>query len=231
MDFNLHIPANAILAVTLFALVSSHYRFASERYWHTVRLPLRIPVTVILLASLVYLGLQTWKNSAQSYWLRKGEASDASSEVRRGTLRRAHAVDIWNSQTTYLLGESLREEGFRGAEGYKDVTRQAMHWFEKTMKLNPYDPHGFTGYGMCLDWLGQPAEAAEYFRKAQAIDPNGYLTLARAGWHSFQIEDYTGAKKLLERSLGLMPSERFNPIPHSYLNIIAGKLKETAAAR
>jgi O-antigen ligase len=231
VDFNLHIPANAILAVTLFALVSSHYRFASERYWHTVRLPLRIPVSIALLAALAYLGPQTWKSSAQSYWLRKSDADVASFDSRIAALTNAHRVDHQNFETTYLIAESLREDGFRGAEGYKEVTRQAMQWFEKTMQLNPYDPHGFTGYGMCLDWLGRPAEAADYFKRAQAIDPNGYLTLARSGWHSFQIEDYAAAKKLLERSLGLMPNERFNPIPNSYLKIIAGKLKETAAAR
>ena len=33
VDFNLHIPANAILGVTLLALLSSNLRFATERYW------------------------------------------------------------------------------------------------------------------------------------------------------------------------------------------------------
>src|SRR6185312_16304653 len=38
VDFNMHIPANAILAVTLMALLSSYVRFATERYWFTARL-------------------------------------------------------------------------------------------------------------------------------------------------------------------------------------------------
>ena len=38
VDFNMHIPANAILAISLMALLSSCLRFASDRYWVTVRL-------------------------------------------------------------------------------------------------------------------------------------------------------------------------------------------------
>src|SRR5262249_35361748 len=33
VDFNMYIPANAILAITLMALLSSYLRFATERYW------------------------------------------------------------------------------------------------------------------------------------------------------------------------------------------------------
>src|SRR5205823_4861582 len=32
-DFNMHIPANALTAVALMALVASHIRFATERHW------------------------------------------------------------------------------------------------------------------------------------------------------------------------------------------------------
>ena len=39
VDFNLHIPANAILGVTLLALLSSNLRFATERFWLNLRLP------------------------------------------------------------------------------------------------------------------------------------------------------------------------------------------------
>ena len=34
LDFNMHIPANAIVAVTLMALITAHWRFATERYWY-----------------------------------------------------------------------------------------------------------------------------------------------------------------------------------------------------
>src|SRR5205085_9120572 len=48
VDFNMHIPANAILAVTLMALVSSHLRFATESYWFRARLGFKVAATVLV---------------------------------------------------------------------------------------------------------------------------------------------------------------------------------------
>jgi hypothetical protein len=73
VDFNMHIPANAILTVTIMALVSAHYRFASERWWHTVRWPLRVPVYVALAAALVYLVPQTWRRTVELHWLSRAD--------------------------------------------------------------------------------------------------------------------------------------------------------------
>ena len=56
--FNLHIPANAILGVTLLALLSSNLRFATEKYWFNLRLPSRLLLTVALLAGMGYLGAE-----------------------------------------------------------------------------------------------------------------------------------------------------------------------------
>ena len=50
LDFNLHIPAIAILVVTLMAVLSSQLRFATERYWFSVRTPLKCLATVVLVA-------------------------------------------------------------------------------------------------------------------------------------------------------------------------------------
>ena len=45
VDFNLHIPANAIVGVTLLALLSSNLRFATERYWLAAGLPVKTLAT------------------------------------------------------------------------------------------------------------------------------------------------------------------------------------------
>ena len=76
VDFNMHIPANAILAVTIMALVSAHYRFASERWWHTVRWPLRIPVYAVLAVALFYLGTQTWRRTFEASLLADAEETE-----------------------------------------------------------------------------------------------------------------------------------------------------------
>ena len=43
------IPANAIVAITLMALLSSHLRFATERYWMTAGRGTKVIVSVVLL--------------------------------------------------------------------------------------------------------------------------------------------------------------------------------------
>ena len=50
VDFNMHVPANAILAVALMAILSSHLRFASDRYWMSPGHWGRALAAVVLLA-------------------------------------------------------------------------------------------------------------------------------------------------------------------------------------
>ena len=55
---NWRVPANAIVAVTLMALISGHLRFASERFWVTQRLKGQILATILLGLSIVWLTSQ-----------------------------------------------------------------------------------------------------------------------------------------------------------------------------
>ncbi len=224
-DFNMYIPANAILAVTLMAIVASHYRFAGERHWHTVRWPLRIPVLLTLLAALAYLGLQAWQRTNESRSLVVSRKAEPNSDAQLAALKSAHAAEGRNFETTTAIGNIYRDRSQEGLEGFKDLAQEAMQWFEKSIRLNPYDPHGLIGYGRSLDWIGQHKEAGEYFTKAEALDGNGYFTLAYVGWHHFQIGDYPTARTWLEKSQALMSDEKINPIPASYLKSIEEKLK------
>ncbi len=223
-DFNLHVPSNALLAVTIFAIVSSHHRFAGEACWHTVRLPLRIPVTILLLAALGYLGVQSWRRTVETTALAGSHRAEANSDARLAALQRAFAVEPKNYETALALGGVYLERSQQGAEGYKELAREAIQWFERSATLNPHDPHGWIGKGRVLDWLGQHDEAAASFKKAEALDPNGYYTAAYLGWHYFQTSSYDMAKQWLEKSRALMSDAKVNPIPHSYLKEIAERM-------
>lgn len=223
-DFNMHIPSNAMLAVTLFAVVSSHYRFAGEASWRTVRLPLRIPVTLLLLAVLGYLGMQSWRRTIETTAIAKSRRAEANSDAQLAALRQAQDAEGANFETTLAMGGILLERSLQSAEGHKELAGQAMEWFERSAQLNPYDPHGWIGQGRALDRLGKHDEAAASFKKAEALDPNGYYTAAYRGWHYFQISNYDLAKQWLEKSRTLMPDAKVNPIPHSYLKQIAERL-------
>lgn len=224
VDFNFHVPANAILAVTLLGLIAGHFRFATERYWFTVRWPLKAVVTPVLLAAVCYLGAQSRQHTVESYWLGRAEADSNNVTNRIEDLKHAFAVEPRNFQTAYDLGETLRLLSWEGGEDFQNTATQAMRWFQSAIELNQYDPFSQIRLGMCLDWVGKHAEAEPYFAKANALDPNGFYTAAHVGWHYFQVADYPAAQKWFQRSLGLFWAD--NPISRAYLNILKDKLPE-----
>jgi O-antigen ligase len=229
VDFNLHIPANAILAVTLLALLSSNLRFATEQHWAGARLPLRVPVTLVLLAGAVYLGGQGWRRAQEAAWLARAELSPVYSPAQIANLEKAFAAEPGNFETAYHLGEAYRVESFDGGQDYEKLAKAAMQRYERGMKLNPHDGYNYLGYGMCLDWLGRFDEAGPYFNRADALDPNGYFTTANIGWHYIQIGDYAAARAWLERSLRL----HWQPdgTAANYLKIAERKLAEGASGQ
>jgi hypothetical protein len=224
VDFNMQVPSNAILAVTLMALVSGHFRFATERYWMTVRGALKILVTFLLAAGLAYLGRQTWHQSVEQYWLRSAAKAKGDPAAQVEALQKAIAADDRDPQAAFELGEAFRLRSFEGREGYRESAQGAMKWFNRSMELNPFDALSRIRYGMCLDWIGQHADAERYFKKALELDPHGYLTLAHVGWHYVQVEDYPTAERWLEMSCRLLPMN--NPVGISYLRLVRERMAQ-----
>ena len=239
-DFNMHIPANAILAVTIMALVASYYRFASERYWHTVRLPLRIVVFPVLAAALVWLGTQSLRRTQECVGLARlqsvtraiAKESAKADPERLAALGRQQIAALesivvaepGNFEAAIELGEALRIQSFVGMPGYESLAEKALVWFRKAMELNAYEARARIGYGMCLDWLGRAEEAGRYFEEADRLDGNQYAVAFGVGWHSFQIQDYSGAKQWFEKSLRLA-----NPSINSNASIYRDLTKQRLA--
>jgi tetratricopeptide (TPR) repeat protein len=226
-DFNMHIPANAVLAVTLMALLSSHLRFATERYWARVGILLRLAATAVLLAGTVYLGQQGWRLTKEYRNLRQAAAAPNFSPEKVAWLKKAYAVEPMNPETTFEIGEAYRIQSSEGGDNYRALATQAMDWFGRTMKLNRWDGYGCLRYGWCLDWLDRAAESEPYFNRAEELDPNGYFTLANIGLHYVQVGDYAAAKPWFERSLRL--EWLGNVISRTYLEIANARLLEAAS--
>jgi O-antigen ligase/Tfp pilus assembly protein PilF len=229
VDFNLHIPANAILGVTLLALLSGNLRFATEHYWFPAHRLFKAAVTLALAAGVVYLAGQGWHRAHEAAWLARADQSPVYSPAQTANLEKALAAEPMNSETTFSLAEAYRVESFDGGQDYEKLARQAMQWYERGMELNPHDGYNYLGYGMCLDWLGRSDEAGPYFNRADALDPNGYFTAAKIGWHYIQTGDYAAARPWLERSLLLHTPQ--NETAVSYLDIAERKLTENASGQ
>lgn len=252
LDFNMHIPANAIVAVTLLALLSGYLRYATERHWVKAGLAVRVLVTLLGVACLGYLGRQGLHRVREYIWLdragrerlyleaatsalRKGNQSNASDPVTAvamakatqryiSALEEATRVEPMNAETFHELGEALRQLSWQGQNGYEALATQAIEHFKRALSLDPYDPRNYMRIGMCLDWLGRHAEAVKYFDEAIRRDPNNYLVRAHAGWHYVQVEDYDKAENWFRKSMEVKWVN--NPIAESYLWIIQRKRKE-----
>jgi O-antigen ligase len=229
-DFNMHIPANAILAVTLLALVAGHFRFGTELYWFTLRSPWRLLVMMVLLAGVGYLGHQSWKLTQEMRWLVRAEALPHYSDGRIAALEQAFAAEGRNFETAYNIGEQLRLKGWNGGDGYEKITRRAMDWFERSIELNPHDPYGWMRYGMCLHWLRRHDEARRYFQRALEVDPNSYYTRAHMGWHYAQTGEWEKVREWMIRSLELNGDPQ-NTIAWSYLVMAEAKLAERPVSK
>ena len=226
VDFNMHIPANAMVAVALMALLSSHLRFASERYWVRAMTWTKALASGILLAGVIYLGQQGVRRAAHNFWLARASRAPAYSPAQAVLFEKAFAVEPMDFDAAYGIGEAYRVQSHEGGENYKELAAKAMEWFQRGMKLNPWDGYNFLRYGSCLDWVGRQEESGVYFDKAEQLDPNGYFTMANIGLHFVQLNDYAAAKPWFERSLRLEWHD--NPIALNYLQIANRKLAEDA---
>jgi tetratricopeptide (TPR) repeat protein len=230
VDFNMHIPANAILAITMMALLSSHLRFATERYWVTVRVWGKLVASVVLVAGVVYLGRQGWHHTTEYVWLTRAAGVPNFSPAQAACLQKAFAAEPMNADTACAIGEAFRRQSSEGGSNNEQLAEQAIQWYDRSIKLNPWG--GYTllspwaGYGWCLDWLGRSDKSAGYFQRADELDPNNYFISSYIGLHYVQSGDLAAARSWFERSLRLHGQN--NPIARNYLPIVNKRMLEAA---
>ena len=240
VDFNFHIPANAILAVTLMALLSSHLRFATDRYWVSSGWLVRSLVTLLCLAGILVLGGQGIRLCRELTVLKQAARTPEYSLARAALLRKAFQAEPKNFETSYELGEIYRVACSLGNPDAKEMGDQAIQWFQKTQNLNPFDAYNCLRYAMTLDYLKRFDAATPLMKRANDLDPNGYYIRAHQGWHFVQLaanaewdgkydqarEFYTNAKEWFERSLRVKYYD--NTIAIRYQGIVQRKLTELA---
>jgi len=223
VDFNMQIPANAVTAVSLMALLSAHWRFATERFWVNPGSIGKILLAAAIAGAVCFLGREGLRAGREFYWLERG-LNGRSCNAQVAALQTAHQIEPANFMTDYELGEACRLEAWKGEAGCDDRARQALQWFQRGMALNPYDFENRLGCGMCLDWLDRPKEATRYFVQALLLNPNNSRVQWKFAWHCAVLRNYPLAKLWLERSLYWVPT----PEAKSYLEMVNQKLAEGA---
>ncbi len=222
VDFNMYIPANAILAITFMALLSSYLRFATEQYWVGLSLLPKVLASVVLVAGIGFVGEQSIRQGREYACLARAASAQTFSPEMIERFGKAFEVEPTNPDTAAVIGESYWVQSHAGPENYRELAAKAMDWFNRSLKLNPWRSHTYLQYGQCLDWLGRSDEAQTYFDRAVQLDPNNYYTLNGVGTHYVEMQDYAAARPWFERSQRLEWAN--NPVAPSYLEIIGRRL-------
>lgn len=258
VDFNMHIPANALAVIVVLALLSAHWRFATERFWHSPGLPVRIILSLLLVVAAGYLVQVGQRRARETRALNVADRAEeqaarlarqlpelrdkpeAATALRQQivTAQRQHVealhlalrIEPRNFTTVYRIGEALRTESWQGKAGFREKAKEAMDWFDRAAAMNPFDPYPPLRRGMCLDWIGRTPEAAPAYARARELDPNNYYVVAHLGWHAIYLDDYDTARELFVRSLKLKHHNHpdDNPIAAKYLAIVDRRLEERA---
>jgi len=224
VDFNFHMPANALAFTTLAALLAAHLRHAPGDYRVSLSLPGRLVVMSAGLIAAVALGHAAARRGWEDHLLRRANDSRTNRGEQLALLHRAVALEPTNPETHFAIGEILRVTAWEMPPGQQDGVRDAMPWFERAWQINPYDAYSHLRYGMCLDLLGERERALRHFMRALELDPVGAFTLAHVGWHYMQLEDWANARKYLRRAAE-MPATDYT-IPNTYLPVVEERLAE-----
>jgi O-antigen ligase len=200
VDFNLHIPANALAGVVLLALVTANLRFATKRYWVRARLPLQYTITVLLLGGVGLFSIQMWRRAGEMVWTKRAEALEPFSNEQAAALQTALASEPKNYLTAYNIGECYRVQSFDGGDNYVELAKKALDFYQLGARLNPHDAYCPLRIGMCLDWLGRHGDSEKYYSQAESRDPNGNFVVGNIAWHYLQIGDYAAARQWFIRA-------------------------------
>ncbi len=201
VEFNLSIPATALAAATVAAVVVLHIRFATEGFWWSLGLVGRSVVLLVVAGAVGVLGWQASRRTSESGSLGQAEAQPGEGPEKERLLRRALQVEPANPQTWLDLGEDLRYRSFEGAEDFEPLALSAIEAFKHATVLDPFDPYGFADQGMCLTWIGRHEEAEPLMVRATELDPNGKHVMAVRGWQQFQAGNLDQAAIWLGKAL------------------------------
>ncbi|MFT5856291.1 MAG: O-antigen ligase [Verrucomicrobiales bacterium] len=244
VDFNLHLPANAIpLAFAMAILANPGLGWSDIK---PVRIPglALVPHLTIPLVGLFFLA--SWKMAPGEYFLEQGARIDINREhdavIQK--IERSLSYDTRNPVSYRLLGVALMLKAARTENGDYNLAVKA---FKRGLELQPHDIFSLVGLGRSYMGLSQFANAKEAFLEAQEwgpfeVDPHlwyAHLLMEQGIWQS-DVGDVDGAIQLTrlavpsyERAYSVQPFQKSTAWKEGYLEAMAclGVLYEIQGSR
>jgi O-antigen ligase len=201
VDFNLHIPANAI---TLFALAGLGLR-RSRHNGSADKSPLALATAVLLLAVaglFVYLIILTGRGY-YPYWEGYRKRDTLPQDRLIALCQQAAEADPAHPQPAAFLGDIHRVQCARtiNLEERMKLGRQSLVWYQRARTANPLDDTITVRLGMVLDHMRRSTEAYLHYQTALRAQPfNGFFWNA-LGSHFWRQGKLTDAQKAYENAL------------------------------
>jgi len=183
------------------ALLSSHLRFATDRYWFTARWWGRTLACAVLAAGLAYLGYQEVRLATEYVLLKRAARAEPYSVEQMNLLEQAFAIELVTSALPTQLAKRTASSFWKQVR----MRRPKKRLNGTRAGCRPIPSMATATCGTECVWTGWSAmtNLRSINDKADQLDPNGYYTAANIGWHYIQTGNYAAARPWFERSLRL----------------------------
>jgi tetratricopeptide (TPR) repeat protein len=189
LDFNLHIPANAMLLFTLTGMALR--RGPGEdapHHWSTISLGrLRRPLSGSLLVLGFLYGALVLRTALSDFPYESTQARlDVQSTIESiHGLRDSLAIDPGNAQALLLLGDLRRVRAARAEQTDEMIfeSQKALAAYQKALRANPLDDNIRVRMGMVYDLMQRYSEAYLCYQAAVAAQPYNGQFWSALGTH------------------------------------------------
>jgi len=220
-DFNLHIPANALLAATLLGLVAAMGDDRRHTRQEDIRTSFRfLLATVMLLAGLTvgWLGI---RNSMVQRTLLKAEDAKQLHQWDNAIAGCEHAIalDPRSPDAYAQLGDVRRFQTMNLPEYAPDADAQrlahaSISAYQHSLDLNPYQIDLLLQMAVSFELANDLTNALASYQLAISLDPNNGFAQFRLGLFHLRNQDKVQAREAFARAAELNPRD---PTLESYL--------------
>lgn len=205
VDFNMHIPGNA---VTFFAIAALPLRFAGDQgFLKFEGRVMRASIIVLFAMVLGWFGVKSIKNGVgQAYWLTASQREGEIGHTEAISLAtRALAWDPRQDSAAELAGDYLRVLAAKTDDNTERarVGARALSYYSIARQNNPWEITAAVKQAMTYDSLRRYPEAFMLYRQAVQADPRNWRIHGWLARHYWQRGMLDRAKETYERAVEL----------------------------